>query len=36
VKAHCNKVYAKAGVTGRTQLVSLFLEDLMDGAVSAP
>lgn len=33
VKAHCNKVYGKAGVTGRTQLVSLFLEDLMDGGV---
>jgi DNA-binding CsgD family transcriptional regulator len=36
VKAHCNKVYGKAGVTGRTQLVSLFLEDLMTGAVTAP
>ncbi len=36
VKAHCNKVYGKAGVSGRTQLVSLFLEDLMDGGVAAP
>ncbi len=35
VKAHCNKVYAKARVGGRTQLVSLFLEDLMDGGVAA-
>lgn len=35
VKAHCNKVYAKAGVTGRAQLVSLFLEDLMGGGVAA-
>lgn len=29
VKAHCNKVYAKARVSGRTHLVSLFIEDLM-------
>lgn len=29
VKAHCNKVYAKAGVTGRAELVSHFIEDLM-------
>ncbi len=35
VKAHCNKVYAKAGVTGRTQLVSHFIEDLMNGGVPA-
>jgi DNA-binding CsgD family transcriptional regulator len=35
VKAHCNKVYAKAGVAGRTQLVSLFLEDIMDGGIAA-
>lgn len=33
VKAHCNRVYTKAGVGGRTQLVSLFLEDLMNGGV---
>lgn len=31
VKAHCARVYAKAGVSGRTQLVSLFLEELMAG-----
>ncbi|RYH09847.1 helix-turn-helix transcriptional regulator [Tropicimonas sp. IMCC6043] len=30
VKAQTNAIYRKAGVTGRVQLVSLFLEDLMD------
>jgi len=34
VKAHCNKVYHKAGVAGRAQLVSLFLEDLMSAPLS--
>lgn len=29
VKAHSNAIYRKAGVTGRTQLLSLFLEELM-------
>lgn len=29
VKAHSNAIYRKAGVSGRTQLLSLFLEDLM-------
>lgn len=29
VKAHSNAIYRKAGVTGRTQLLSLFIEDLM-------
>ena len=29
VKAHCNKVYSKAGVAGRSELVSHFIEDLM-------
>jgi DNA-binding CsgD family transcriptional regulator len=33
VKPHCNKVYAKAGVSGRSQLVSLFLEDLVAGEI---
>ena len=32
VKAHSNAIYRKAGVSGRTQLLSLFIEDLMDGA----
>ncbi len=31
VKAHSNAIYRKAGVSGRTQLLSLFIEDLMDG-----
>lgn len=30
VKAQSNAIYRKAGVNGRAQLVSLFLEDLMD------
>ena len=29
VKAHSNAIYRKAGVSGRTQLLSLFIEDLM-------
>jgi DNA-binding CsgD family transcriptional regulator len=35
VKAQTNAIYRKAGVTGRSQLLSLFIEDLMrdDGAV---
>jgi DNA-binding CsgD family transcriptional regulator len=33
VKAQCNAIYSKAGVTGRQQLLSLFIEDLMDGGV---
>lgn len=37
VKAQTNAIYRKAGVTGRSQLLSLFIEDLMrdDGAVRA-
>jgi DNA-binding CsgD family transcriptional regulator len=31
VKAQCNAVYRKAGVTGRFQLLGLFVEDLMQG-----
>ena len=30
VKAQSNAIYRKAGVGGRTQLLSLFIEDLMD------
>jgi DNA-binding CsgD family transcriptional regulator len=30
VKAQSNAIYRKAGVTGRTQLLSLFIEDLME------
>lgn len=31
VKAQTNAIYRKAGVTGRSQLLSLFVEDLMGG-----
>ena len=31
VKAQTNAIYRKAGVTGRPQLLSLFVDDLMDG-----
>jgi DNA-binding CsgD family transcriptional regulator len=34
VKAQTNAIYRKAGVTGRPQLLSLFIEDLMDGPVA--
>lgn len=30
IKAQTNAIYRKAGVGGRTQLLSLFIEDLMD------
>ena len=33
VKAQTNAIYRKAGVTGRTQLLSTFIEDLMDDAL---
>jgi DNA-binding NarL/FixJ family response regulator len=29
IKAQTNAIYRKAGVTGRPQLLSLFIEDLM-------
>ena len=29
IKAQCNAIYRKAGVTGRPQLISLFVEELM-------
>jgi DNA-binding CsgD family transcriptional regulator len=37
VKAQTNAIYRKAGVTGRSQLLSLFIDDLMrdDGTVRA-
>lgn len=31
IKAQCNAIYQKAGVSGRTQLISHFIEDLIDG-----
>ena len=33
VKAQCNAIYRKAGVTGRTQLLSLFIDELLYGAL---
>ncbi|MEJ6402750.1 helix-turn-helix transcriptional regulator [Yoonia sp. 2307UL14-13] len=33
VKAQTNAIYRKAGVSGRTQLLSLFIDDLMSEAV---
>ncbi|TXI03403.1 MAG: LuxR family transcriptional regulator [Pseudorhodobacter sp.] len=38
VKAQTNAIYRKAGVTGRSQLLSLFIEDLMrdDSTVRLP
>lgn len=34
VKAQTAAIYRKAGVTGRPQLLSLFIDDLMDGAIT--
>lgn len=34
VKAQTNAIYRKAGVSGRPQLLSLFIEDLMSGAIA--
>ena len=36
VKAHSNAIYRKAGVSGRTQLLSLFIEDLMEPTPPTP
>ncbi|MGC9368998.1 MAG: helix-turn-helix transcriptional regulator [Paracoccaceae bacterium] len=33
VKAQTNAIYRKAGVSGRSQLMSLFIDDLMDEAL---
>jgi DNA-binding CsgD family transcriptional regulator len=33
VKAQCNAIYGKAGVSGRQQLLSLFIEELMGEAL---
>ncbi|MDO6585894.1 LuxR C-terminal-related transcriptional regulator [Salipiger sp. 1_MG-2023] len=35
VKAQTNAIYRKAGVSGRTQLLSLFIDELLDGQVEA-
>ncbi len=34
IKAQCNATYRKAGVTGRTQLLSLFIDELMGEGLS--
>lgn len=36
VKAQTNAIYRKAGVGGRPQLLSLFIEELMDGGLEQP
>lgn len=36
VKAQTNAIYRKAGVSGRPQLLSLFIDDLMAGPVVGP
>jgi DNA-binding CsgD family transcriptional regulator len=36
VRAQLTKVYAKAGVTGHSALISLFLDDLIDPAMLQP
>lgn len=36
IKAQCNAIYSKAGVTGRQQLLSLFIEDLMAERLVSP
>lgn len=33
VKAQCNAIYRKAGVSGRPQLLSLFIDELLHGGV---
>lgn len=33
VKAQTNAIYRKAGVSGRTQLLSLFIDELLDGQI---
>jgi len=35
VKAQTNAIYRKAGVSGRSQLMSLFIEDLMEAPMAA-
>ncbi len=34
IKSQCNAIYRKAGVSGRPQLISLFIEELMDDGFS--
>ena len=34
VKAQTNAIYKKAGVSGRPQLLGLFIEDLLEGSLA--
>ena len=36
IKTQCNAIYRKAGVTGRPQLISLFVEELMGDGLAMP
>jgi len=36
IKAQCNAIYSKADVTGRQQLLSLFIDDLMSDQLMPP
>ncbi|HUS53438.1 MAG TPA: LuxR C-terminal-related transcriptional regulator [Thermohalobaculum sp.] len=36
IKAQCNAIYSKAGVSGRQQLLSLFIEELMNDLLVQP
>ncbi len=36
IKAHCNAIYRKARVAGRSQLLSLFIEDLISQGMQSP
>ena len=36
IKTQCNAIYRKAGVTGRPQLISLFVEELMGEGLTPP
>lgn len=36
IKAQCNAIYSKAGVSGRQQLLSLFIEELMNERLVPP
>jgi DNA-binding CsgD family transcriptional regulator len=36
IKAQCNAIYSKAGVSGRQQLLSLFIEELMNDRLVQP
>lgn len=36
VRAQLTRIYSKAGVSGRAQFAAWFVEDLLDGGISAP